>query len=204
MKEVGKMKNVVVLFLLFVSTVTYAQSDSITLRFGMYMRDNSKSFNRINPSSISDSKVNSTIPIIEKACVSLFIEMPFSSMFSKSNTPEFFFHFTDKHNKAPLTSADFGVIMKNYPFVYGSNPNQFVLIRLFKDGKKRAMRLEKENAFSGTKFEPLSIDTIPYTAIPISDSSFKVIPNNLPPGEYGFIYKNPSPYGRIIYDFSIE
>lgn len=201
------MKKILPVFILLISLGMFAQDENFNreiFRFGMYMRGSSKTFSRISPSAISNSKTNLSIPVIEKQYVSLFIEMPFSPVFTKSNTPEFFFYFIDGQNKNPLTHADFGIMIKNYPFVYGNNPNQFVLIRLFKDRKKRAMRLEKENTFFGAKFEPLSIDTIPYVSIPISDSSFKVIPNKLPPGEYGFIYKEPVPYGRVIYDFSIE
>lgn len=66
--------------------------------------------------------------------------------------------------------------------------------------------MEKEKVFSvENKFKTLDIDTIPFTIIPISNIAYKVIlDSQLPAGEYGFIYKEKTPYKEVVYDFGCE
>ncbi len=200
-----RMKKALVLILLFTSLISYAQ-DKDSFLFGLYLRDEVRDFERIDPSSISGMKGNVDVISFDKPSMSLFLNGAYSSKKTKHRQPEFLFFFNDEERIQPITTSNIGIMIKNFPFVYGASPKQFTLVRLFKVKERRAMRLESQKALStATQYAPMSIDTIPFTVISISKNAFKVIlDSELPLGEYGFIYKESTPYGRIIYDFSIE
>lgn len=200
------MRRVVTIFLLLIAIIAKAQeADKSEFRFGVYMRDESKKINSIAPSTVSETRANVTILGLEKPCVSLFIEKPYSKSYTKNKQPEFFFFFSNKENTRPITSAMIDIILKNYPFTYGKSPEEFTLLRLFKIKERRAMRLETEKMLSWKKLIPMDVDTIPFTSIPMPDNTYKIVlESKLVTGEYGFVYKGVTPYGQIIYDFSIE
>lgn len=200
------MRIIITILILSIAIISKAQETGKSeFKFGIYMRDDSKKINSIMPSTVSETKANVTILGLEKPCVSLFIEKPYSKNYTQNKQPEFFFFFNDKENPQPITFAMIDTILKNHPFTYGKSPEEFTLLRLFKIKERRAVRLETEKMLSWKKLAPLDIDTIPFTSIPMSNNSYKIIlDSKLSNGEYGFIYKGLTPYGNIIYDFSIE
>lgn len=172
---------------------------------GLYMRAY-KEMKSINPSTVVDSKMDVSFPGLERPVISLYINKEYSEDYTTNRQPEFFFFFPDESNTTSVSINEVVRLTKNYPFVYANSPKDFLLIRLFKMKNRRAYRLEKEKVFSTeNKFKTLDIDTIPFTIIPISNIAYKVIlDTQLPVGEYGFIYKEKTPYKDIVYDFSVD
>lgn len=194
---------IIIIFFTLIPNCAKAQSDN---QIGVYMKSDSKNINNITPSVVTFYKVNSTLPAFgEKPSMSLYIDGEYATNYTKSRQPEFFFFFPNDSSKS-ISPVDVSNMIRNYPFSYGKSPKDFYLIRLFKEGKKRAYRIEKEKFVSFyNNYKVFDIDTIPFTVIPISSGSFKVILNSdLPIGDYGFIYKHPTPYTGIVYDFNIE
>lgn len=182
------------------------KSISDSLGIGLFMVDRPRIFTKINPSVFSGTKTNTLATAftygIADSEISSTIDKPYSDTYTKYKNPEFFFFFNKEgENTKPTTG--------NLPFIQGSSPNEFVLVKLYPSSKKRKMRTGKVNLFAGVSMGVNEEDIIVFTAIQINSHTFKVILNApLPPGEYGFIY-NGSPVGnalycRTIYDFSIE
>lgn len=182
------------------------KSISDSLGIGLYMMDKSKIFTKINPSVFSGTKTNTLASAftygIADSEISSTIDKPYSDTYTKNKNPNFFFFFEKEEGDTKPTTG-------NWPFVQGSSPNEFVLVRLYATSKKRKMRTGKVNLFAGVSMGVNEDDIIVFTAIPINSRAFKIVLNApLPPGEYGFVY-NGSPvghalYSRTIYDFSIE
>lgn len=172
---------------------------------GLYMRTY-KEMKSINPSTVIDSKADVSFPGWEKPVISLYINKEYSENRTTNRQPEFFFFFPNESDTTSVSINEVVKLTKNYPFVYAKSPKDFLLIRLFKMKNKRAYRMEKEKVFSvENKFKTLDIDTIPSTIIPISNIAYKVIlDSQLPAGEYGFIYKEKTPYKEVVYDFGCE
>ena len=177
-----------------------------TLGIGLFMLDKPKVFTKINPSVFSGTKTNTLASAftygIADSEISSTIDKPYSDTYTKYKNPEFFFFFIKEGEDIKPTTG-------NWPFIQGSSPNEFVLVRLYATNKKRKMRTGKVNIFAGVSTGVNEDDIITFTTIQINSHAFKIILNSpLPPGEYGFVY-NGSPignalYSRTIYDFSIE
>lgn len=195
-----KILTVIIFFLILVHVKAQEKG-----YIGLYMRAY-KEMRSINPSTVIDSKVDVSFPGWEKPAISLYINEEYSKNYTKNRQPEFFFFFPGKSDTTLASISEVVKITQNYPFVYAKSPKDFALIRLFNVKKKRAYRLEKEKALSNeNNFKVLDIDTVPFTTIPISNTAYKVIlDSKLPIGEYGFIFKEKTPYKEIVYDFRIE
>lgn len=196
-----KRRFLINIFILFSVCVTAQENDYL----GIYIRT-SKEMKNVPPSTIIDRKGNVTLPGWEKPSISLYIKDNISQTYTQNRQPEFFFFFPDESDTNPVSVSKVVKTMKNYPLIYTKSPNDFLLIRLFKIKNRRAYRLEKEKALStDNTYKVMDIDTIPFTSIPMSKHSYKVIlDSKLPVGEYGFICKGTTPYKEIVYDFSIE
>lgn len=190
-------------FLLLILAVSAKTQD---YNFGLYMRADNKEMQLIEPSVISDKNVNAIfMPLLEKPTMTVYVDKRVVKTSTSINKPEFFFFMINQEDSTPLTAPNIARIIKNYPFVYASSANDFVLVRLFNMKRGRAFRLEKEKILYGMSFNVLDIDKIDYSIIQMDDHSFKLeLKNPLPEGEYGFIYNKPTPYDMVIYDFRIE
>lgn len=177
-----------------------------TLGIGLFMLDKPRVFTKINPSVFSGTKTNTLAAAftygIADSEISSTIDKPYSDTYTKYKNPEFFFFFIKEGEDIKPTTG-------NWPFIQGSSPNEFVLVRLYATNKKRKMRTGKVNIFAGVSMGVNEDDIIVFTTIQINSHAFKIMLDSpLPPGEYGFIY-NGAPvgnalYSRTIYDFSIE
>jgi hypothetical protein len=201
MKYVMK-KNVMVLLLLIYPVICFAQDD---IKLGLYLRGKAGEISMIPPSAFADGKNNLDLIGWEKPSISLSLRSTESKTVTDNQRPEFFFFFIDETKDRMLNAKEVGMMIRNYPFIYGITPNDFILVRLFRTNKNRALRLEKEKVLSGSRYRAFNVDTIPFTAIPMQNNAFKVIvDSDIPYGEYGFLYKGDVPYERIIYDFCIN
>lgn len=191
------------IFVLLVSAV-FAKAQNH--QFGLYMRTESKEMQQIAPSVISDKNINAIfMPLLEKPTMTVYVDKRVAKTSTSINKPEFFFFMINQEDSTPLTASVITRLIKNYPFVYASSAEDFVLVRLFDMKRGRAFRLEKEKILYGMNFKVLDIDKIDYSIIQMDDYSFKLeLKNSLPEGEYGFIYNKPTPYDMVIYDFRIE
>lgn len=199
------MNKAIIFFILSIICLKAYTQDKTEFRFGLYIRD-SKEMRNMLPVIVSHYKNDSYIAALgEKPGISMYVKGEYPEINTASMRPEFFFFFPNKIKK-DISLADLAQTIKNYPFSYGKSPNDFNLIRLFRTGNKRAYRLEKERILSTeSRYTVLSIDTIPFTIIPMEESAYKVIINSaLQPGDYGFLYKGDTPYFPIIYDFSVD
>lgn len=197
------MNKIYITFILLVLTVSIKAQD---YNFGLYMRTESKEMRQIEPSVISDKNFNALfMPLLEKPTMTVYVDKGIAKVSTGTNMPEFFFFMVNPEDTTSLTALNITRIIKNYPFVYASSAEDFVLVRLFDMKRGRAFRLEKEKILHGTNFKVLDIDKIEYNIIPIDDNSFKLeLKTPLSRGEYGFIYNKPTPYDMVIYDFRIE
>lgn len=176
-----------------------------SLGIGLFMMDVPKVFTKINPSVFSGTKTHTlaaafTYGLADSEIAST-IDKPYSSTCTQNFNPSFFFFFSEE-SKAKANTA-------NWPFIYGSSPNEFVLVKLYATNKKRKLRTGKVNIYAGMSMGVNEDDIVSFTAIPINRYAFKIVLDQpLSSGEYGFIYQgaatNGIAFGQTIYDFSVR
>lgn len=127
-----------------------------------------------------------------------------------SSTPEFTFIFnpatTEVDNLQTNQGNQAGFL--NWWFRVASNPNEFVLVKLTVKERKnlREVIIGKKSWISSSD----GIDpkyALPFSINEIESNKFKVVPENLEPGEYCFIYQGQVPQGRSnqsVFDFSVQ
>lgn len=181
---------------------------------GIYYLTKNNKQKLIQPSVFSGSSSNKVAQLL----VSSFINAKVKSHLPKrqsnniinTSTPEFIFIFdpssSQSDNMQTTQGEQPGVF--NWWFRTASSPNEFVLVKLKVRNKKnhREVITGKTNSVSNS-FGIDSKRTLPFKIEEISASKFKVISENLEPGEYCFIYQGQVPVGRTnqtVFDFSIR
>lgn len=129
----------------------------------------------------------------------------------KSSTPEFEFIFnpaTSQVDNLQLNQGNNGVGALDWWFRTASSPNEFVLLKLTVKERKnlREVIIGKANAVSSSSgIDPRN--ALPFSIEEIEANKFRVVPENLTPGEYCFMYQGQIPSGRSnqsVFDFSVQ
>lgn len=92
-----------------------------------------------------------------------------------------------------------------YGFQQATSPNEFTLARLDEKEGSRDLEIGGHNAF-GAASGIHDKHTRSFSIEQIAPGVFKVTPEDLPVGEYGFLYTGPSAYGNAgqrVFDFGI-
>lgn len=150
-------------------------------------------------SGLINSKTKSRLP---KTQSSNIIENP---------NPEFLFIFnpitTEVDNLQNNQGGDISAI-SDWWFRVASNPNEFVLVKLkVKENKNQREVITGKSNFLSNSSGIDSKNAINFSIEEIEGNKFKVIPDNLEPGEYAFLYQGQVPQGRSnqsVFDFSIQ
>jgi hypothetical protein len=96
----------------------------------------------------------------------------------------------------------------NWWFRTASSPNEFVLVKLTvkeRNNTRQVIIGKKSWVSSQSGIDPKY--ALPFSIEGIEANKFKVIPENLEPGEYAFIYQGQVPQGRSnqsVFDFSVQ
>ncbi|MCQ2609120.1 MAG: hypothetical protein MJ197_10600, partial [Bacteroidales bacterium] len=93
-------------------------------------------------------------------------------------------------------------------FKTASNPNEFVMLRMERSRKERAVTTASVNVVGGVKSGVVTKDAIPFKITQISKFVFEIEPMEpMKDGEYCFFYKGAVPSGRqnqSVFDFTIK
>jgi len=96
----------------------------------------------------------------------------------------------------------------NWWFRTASNPNEFVLVKLTVKEKKNLREIITGKSSWVSSSEGIDPKyALEFSIEEIEGNKFKVIPANLAPGEYAFIYQGQVPQGRSnqsVFDFSVR
>lgn len=179
---------------------------------GIYFDTTDAEQKRIQPSVFSSSNSNA----VAQKLVSGFINAKKKAQLPKttsnnvinSNNPEFTFIFNTSDVDNMQTSQGSQAGLLNWWFRTATSPNEFVLVKLTVRERKnlREVVTGKKSFLSSTS----GIDAkyaLPFKIVELESNKFKVIPENLEPGEYCFIYQGQVPQGRTnqsVFDFSIQ
>lgn len=194
------------IFILFLFSIEVLYSQTREFKLGLYIRDNTKKMQQIEPTVISDKNINILfMPFLEKPNMTVYLDKKQTVLFTHTDKPEFFLFMPSPKDTVPLDALNVSNLIKNYPLAYASSANDFVLIRLFDMKRGKALRLEKQKLIYGSKMDFFKEDKIEFNAIQIDDGFFKIeMPTPLQKGDYGFIYNKPTPYDIVIYHFQIQ
>jgi len=129
----------------------------------------------------------------------------------KSNGLEFTFVFdpsTTEVDNLQTTQGNNSTGLLNWWFRTASSPNEFVLVKLTVKDRKNVREViigKKSWVSSQSGVDPKF--ALPFSIEEIESNKFKVVPENLGPGEYAFLYQGQVPQGRSnqsVFDFSIQ
>ena len=178
-----------------------------------YLKSGKKTL--IQPSVFSGTNSNSAAQRLVSGLINAKVKAQLPRVQSNNvlntRSPEFEFVFnpanTEVDNLQNLQGKT-NVGLLNWWFRVASNPNEFVLVQ-FKVKKRKNLRevvIGKKSAVSSSSgIDPKN--AIPFSIEQIEGNKFKVIANNLQPGEYCFIYQGQVPQGRTnqsVFDFSVQ
>jgi hypothetical protein len=179
---------------------------------GIYFETQNDEQTKIQPSVFSSSNSNA----VAQKLVSGFINAKKKAQLPKitSNNvinvtkPEFTFIFNPSTVDNMQTDQGNQSGILNWWFRTATSPNEFVLVKLTVKKRKnlREVVTGKKSFLSSTS----GIDAkyaLPFKIVELESNKFKVIPENLEPGEYCFIYQGQVPQGRTnqsVFDFSIQ
>lgn len=178
-----------------------------------YMVDGKKKL--IQPSVFSGTNSNSAAQKLVSGLINSKVKAQLprtkSNNVIKNTSPEFQFIFnpmTTQVDNLQNTQGNNNIGLLNWWFRVASNPNEFVLVK-FKVKKRKNLRevvIGKKSAISSNSgIDPKK--AISFSIEQLEANKFKVIAENLEPGEYCFIYQGQVPQGRenqSVFDFSIQ
>lgn len=170
---------------------------------GIFIKEGKKMI-RIHPSVFSGTKINTLGAALSYGLADSKIKSTMSGSTSNNivntNLPIFYFLFDHNRNNTSLS---------NWWFSVATSPNQFALVELIVNGKKRELETGKVNIYSGTSTGVNEEYTIKFRIEEINEFEYRVIPEEplVPGAEYCFFYKGNIPQGgynnQSVFDFSI-
>lgn len=169
----------------------------------------------IQPSVFSGSNSNAAAQVLVSGFINSKVKAQLpktrSNNVVKSKNPEFMFIFNPATTEVDNLQSNQGnnnISPLDWWFRVASNPNEFALVKLtVKEGKNlREIITGKRNSVSSSSgIDPRN--ALPFSIEEVEGNKFKVIPENLEPGEYCFIYQGQVPQGRSnqsVFDFSVQ
>lgn len=173
---------------------------------GLYTND-SGDLRKILPTVFSGSKMNTLGTALSYGLastnISSVLNNPTSANIINTCNPEFIFFFGRPSNQQNFNNG------ANWWFFTATSPNEFVLVKLDKKGKRRELQTGSVNIFAGTSIGIDENSIIPFEIISVDNYTFKVVAvDPLQPGEYCFLYRGTVPQGgytnQAVFDFSIQ
>ena len=150
-------------------------------------------------SGLINKKKRAVLPRTKSNNVLASNELEFTFVFDPSVTEVDNLQTTQGNNSAGLL---------NWWFRTASSPNEFVLVKLTVKERKNVREIiigKKSWVSSQDGIDPKF--ALPFSIEEIESNKFKVVPENLGPGEYAFLYQGQVPQGRSnqsVFDFSIQ
>ena len=184
---------------------TEGNTDEVN-KVGLYINDGGE-LRKIFPTVFSGSKMNTLGTALSYGLastnISSILNNPTSNNIINTCNPEFIFFFGRPSNQQNFNNG------ANWWFFTATSPNEFVLVKLDKRGKRREVKTGSVNIIAGTSFGIDENSIIPFEMIPVDDYTFKVVSvDPLQPDEYCFLYRGTVPQGgytnQSVFDFSIQ
>lgn len=195
-----------------ISLIMQKSKHNTKSKTGIYYIADNEQQKRIQPSVFSGSNSNAVAQKLVSGLINskqkAQLPKTKSNNVLKSGNQEFIFIFNPSDVDNMQTNQGNQAGFFNWWFRTATSPNEFVLVKL--TVKERKNLREVVTGKSSWITSSSGIDpkyALPFTIEEIESNRFKVIPENLEPGEYCFIYQGQVPQGRSnqsVFDFSIQ
>lgn len=206
LKEKGVDNNVIIAMMHSQKSEQDNKKVFMAKKAGIYVKVNNE-LKKIYPTVFSGSKTNTLGAALSYGLADATIKSTLNGENSQNVidtiSPEFYFYF----DQTP--TSELSLKATSWWFSVASSPNEFVLVKLNKRGKKREMEIGTVNLYAGNSIGVNEKNVIKFKIEALSDTEFKVTPASmLEPGEYCFYYQGMVPVGgysnQAVFDFSIS